>query len=166
MLNEDFRALAGTKGALGHDTMIRFTLAGVTRTADNAWFQDEGDREYMAALGWDQERYLNIYTNQAYLSVGYACLPHDCAGTVRDGIVLFHETVGGRDQAGEYPYDQGRNAVTMVGHYLGLLKPSAHLAATAMKPETCWRTPIRSWAPTKGANHPIHAGWRTPSTTT
>ncbi len=119
VLNEDFRAISGTMGEQGFDTMIQFELAGVTRTENDTWFNDQDEYGYKSALGWDQDRYLNIYSNSASGYLGYAYLPQQYAGHVLDGVVLLYAAVGGRDN-GFDPYDQGRTAVHEIGHYLGL----------------------------------------------
>jgi hypothetical protein len=120
VLNQDFRALPGTMGSLGNDTMIQFELAGITRTANDNWYADNDESGYKNTLGWDRQIYLNIYTNTASGYLGYSYLPQEYAGEWRDGVVLNQETVGGRDQSGEAPFEQGRTAVHEVGHYLGL----------------------------------------------
>src|SRR5262245_43617024 len=73
VLNEDYRAQAGTAGAGGIDTMVEFFLAttdpvgnpttGITRHTNNTWFADGGS--YWTSIAWDTSRYLNIYTNNA-----------------------------------------------------------------------------------------------------
>jgi hypothetical protein len=49
VLNEDFGAFGG--GAGGTDTSIQFVLAGITRTANNTWYNDGGT--YYNSLAWD-----------------------------------------------------------------------------------------------------------------
>ena len=121
VLNEDFRALTGTLGEDGFDTMIQFELVDITRTANSDWFDDEGEElQFKLALGWDVTRYMNVYVNSASGYLGYSSIPQRDAGTAIDGIVLFHEVVGGRG-VGSFPYDQGRTLVHEAGHYLGLL---------------------------------------------
>lgn len=119
ILNEDFGALAGTPGAPGFDTHIRFELVEITRTSNSHWFKDRRENEYKAALGWDQNRYLNIYTNNAGGYLGYAYLPDGSAGATHDGVVLLYSAVG-RNSPGGGIYNQGRTATHEVGHYLGL----------------------------------------------
>ncbi len=119
VLNEDYGALAGTKGSSGFNTKIQFQLAGITRTVNDDWHDDKNELTYKAALGWDQNRYMNIYVNSADGYLGYAYYPQDAAGTVRDGIVLLYGTVGGRDN-GYGQYNQGRTLVHEAGHYFGL----------------------------------------------
>ena len=122
VLNEDFQALAGTLGAGGTNSKIKFVLAGITRTTNDEWFTDsDADAEaYKKALGKDQNKYLNVYTNDAQGNLGYAYFPFDgVAGTTRDGVVALSGSIGGRNN-GFNSYDQGRTLVHEVGHYLGL----------------------------------------------
>ncbi len=120
VLNEDYRAISGTLGEKGFDTMIRFKKAGITRTVNDKWFEDQNEYEYKSELGWDQEKYLNIYVNSASGYLGYSYLPQEDAGDIYDGVVLLYDAIGGRD-FGYSPYDQGRTLVHEIGHYLGLL---------------------------------------------
>jgi len=119
IMNEDYRAMNGTMGSDGYDVKIQFELAGITRTANDSWFNDSGERKYKRALGWDQNTYLNVYTNTASGYLGYAYFPDGSAGSVVDGVVLNYEACGGRNE-GSAPYNQGRTLVHEVGHYLGL----------------------------------------------
>lgn len=133
ILNEDFRALPGTLGANGFDTMIEFYLAtddpqgnptiGITRTVNSNWYQDRG--RYYDELAWDTTRYLNIYTNNASNFLGYVPdLPAAgrIVGTKRDRVVINWRTVG-RDPVYGPPFDLGRTLTHEVGHYLGLFHP-------------------------------------------
>lgn len=128
ILNEDFRALAGTNGANGNDTLIQFVLAdedpggspsnGITRTANDTWFGDIDEDGFKSALNWNPATYLNIYTNNTgYL--GYATFPLGSAGQYWDGVVITYTAFGRNSPLP--PYDQGRTATHEVGHYLGLL---------------------------------------------
>ncbi len=123
VLDEDFRALAGTPGAAGVDSRIEFVLAGVTRDCDATWYQDDGD--YWTTLAWDPTRYLNLYTNTAGGSRGYVpYLPADPEGPIGQPAdrVVINELAFGRD--GPFPpHDQGRTATHEIGHYLGLFHP-------------------------------------------
>lgn len=124
VLNEDFRALTETEGALGFDVKIQFRLAGITRVQSDAWFTDSDADEdsYKSTLAKDPTKYLNIYTNDARGYLGYATLPQNAAGNTLDGIVLRHSVVSGRDGlTSASPYNRGRTAVHEVGHYLGLV---------------------------------------------
>jgi len=120
VLNQDFRAISGTMGEDGNDTKIQFELAGITRTANNTWFNDFGEYQFKNTLGWDQDRYFNVYTNSAGGYLGYSYLPQDMPSKVYDGVVVLYETVGDRGD-GPSPYDLGRTLVHETGHYLGLL---------------------------------------------
>ena len=120
VLNEDFRAISGSLGANGFDTKIQFQLAGITRTANNNWFNDQNEFTFKNTLGWSQDKYLNVYTNSAGGYLGYAYLPQELPNKVYDGVVLLYEAIGGRGD-GPAPYNQGRTLVHEVGHYLGLL---------------------------------------------
>jgi hypothetical protein len=120
VLNEDYRAIAGSMGANGYDTKIQFQLSNITRTQNDSWFNDNDERGYKQALGYDSSKYLNIYVNSASGYLGYSYLPQDNAGGTLDGVVVLYEAVGGRDN-GFSNYDQGRTLVHEVGHYLGLL---------------------------------------------
>ena len=120
VLNEDYRALSGTMGSQGNDTRIRFTLAGITRTMNDVWFND-GDRTvYKAYLNQDPAKYANVYTNTAGGDLGYATFPQFAAGSSSDGIVVQYTTVGGRNNGNGILYNQGRTLVHEMGHYLGL----------------------------------------------
>jgi len=129
ILNEDFQALAGTNGENGTDARIEFRLAtvdplgnpttGITRSANNTWFNDGGS--YWNTLAWDPDRYLNIYTNTAGGALGYVPdLPQGgLVGLLSDRVVALWSSVG-RDAPIGPPYDQGRTVTHEVGHYLGL----------------------------------------------
>jgi len=119
VLNEDYRAMAGTMGSNGYDVKIQFELAGITRTQNDSWFNDRGEKRYKQALGWDQNIYMNVYTNTASGYLGYAYFPQTSAGSLYDGVVLNYDACGGRNE-GSAPYDQGRTLTHEVGHYLGL----------------------------------------------
>lgn len=117
VMNEDY---AGIAGATGANTTIQFTLAGVTRTQNNTWFTTSDESLYKSALAVDTSRYLNVYTKDLSNGLlGYAYLPSGAAGTIIDGIVMLHDTIGGRNN-GYSVFDQGRTLVHEVGHYLGL----------------------------------------------
>lgn len=129
ILNEDYRALAGTPGAPGVDTKIRFKLAtltptgapttGITRTVNNSYYNDMGG--YWNALAWDPNRYLNVYTNTASGALGYVPFfpQQGGVGTAEDRVVVLWSCVGRNAPIGP-PYNQGRSLTHEVGHYLGL----------------------------------------------
>ena len=129
ILNEDMNAILGTNGEEGTEARIEFYLAdtdpdgnptnGVTYTNNTTWYNDSGT--YYESLGWDTERYLNIYTNTAGGFLGYvAGFPADgTAGQPEDRVVVLWEAYG-RDGVYGPPFDQGRTLTHEVGHYLGL----------------------------------------------
>lgn len=131
VLNEDFLALAGTLGAPGTNTTVRFVLAstdpegnptsGINYHTNDAWFTDpgSGSNDMKQALAWDTKHYFNIYTNDAGGALGYATFPQQSAGTINDGVVLLWTSVGRNSPQGGI-YDLGRTATHEVGHYLGL----------------------------------------------
>ncbi|NIM82078.1 MAG: hypothetical protein GTO20_25090 [Candidatus Aminicenantes bacterium] len=120
VLNQDFAATMGSLGEKGYNTKIQFELVQITRTANDQWHNDQNEVQYKHALGWDQQRYLNVYVNTASGYLGYSYLPQEDSGDVYDGVVMNYEAVGGRD-SGNAPFDQGRTLVHEIGHYLGLL---------------------------------------------
>jgi hypothetical protein len=120
VLNQDFGAVMGSPGEKGYNTKIQFELVRITRTANDQWHNDQNEVQFKHALGWDQQRYLNVYVNTAGGYLGYAYLPQEDSGDVYDGVVMNYEAVGGRDSGGA-PFDQGRTLVHETGHYIGLL---------------------------------------------
>ncbi len=132
VLNEDFRALAGTSGAGGVDSRIEFFLAttdpsgqptnGIRRYTNNTWFADAGS--YWNSIAWNTNRYLNIYTNNAGGGgvLGYVpAIPQagGLVGTAADRVVILYSAFG-RPGLGGSPYNLGRTCTHEVGHYLGL----------------------------------------------
>ncbi len=147
VLNEDFRALSGTPGAPGNDTKIQFVLAstdpsgnattGINRVTSNAYFTDPGPgvfNDMKQALNWDTTDYLNIYTNDSAGFLGYATFPATDAGTIQDGVVLLHSSVGRNSPGGIY--NQGRTGTHEVGHYLGLFHVFQGGCGSASSPYT------------------------------
>lgn len=129
VLNEDFRAIAGSLGANGTDVRIEFFLAtedpdgdpttGITRHENVRWYNDQ--QAYWNVIGWDTTRYLNIYTNTAGGSLGYAFVPSGggVVGHPQEGVRLYWPTVGNPAPYGP-PYDLARTGTHEVGHWLGL----------------------------------------------
>lgn len=119
VLNEDFQAQNGSLGANGTDVNVSFTLAGVTRSKSNSWYNDSG--AYYNSLAWDTTRYLNIYTNTASGNLGYAYVPSGggVVGNTWDRVVIYWRAFGRNAPYGP-PYNLGRTVTHEVGHYLGL----------------------------------------------
>lgn len=124
VLNDDF---GGTvfNGNSGFDTTIQFQLVAVDYIESDDWYTDAGAgglSEFQASLAVNPKRYINVYTNDAGGDgvLGYATLPPGSAGSDGDGVVMLHNTIGGRNN-GFGNYNQGRTLVHEIGHYLGLL---------------------------------------------
>ena len=129
ILNEDFRALAGSNGGNGTDGGIQFYLArvdpngnptnGITVSTNNSWYNDGGG--YWNALAWDTNRYLNIYTNSASGALGYVPdLPQGgIVGSNSDRVVVLWSSFGLNSPIGP-PFNKGRTTTHEVGHYFGL----------------------------------------------
>ena len=125
VLNEDF---GGTSfnGDSGYNTTIQFELVAADYVENDEWYAVTYENtEFKSALAQSPDRYLNIYTKDAQTAngqslLGYATLPQGSAGTSTDGVVMKHETIGGRNN-GYGAYNHGRTLAHEVGHYLGLL---------------------------------------------
>ena len=124
VLNEDF---GGTSfnGASGYNTTIQFELVAVDYVENDEWYDATADNtEFKSALAQSPDRYLNVYTQNPTANgqslLGYATLPPGTAGTSTDGVVMKHESIGGRNN-GYGNYNHGRTLAHEVGHYLGLL---------------------------------------------
>jgi len=129
ILNEDFKAIAGSNGANGFNSGIEFYLAtedpngnptnGITRSANTTWYNDGGS--YWNSLNWDPDRYLNIYTNQASGALGYVPFIPQTGnpGANNDRVVVLWSSFGLNAPIGP-PYNKGRTTTHEVGHYLGL----------------------------------------------
>lgn len=133
-LNEDYRAIAGSKGDAGYDCGIEFYLAdedpqgnsstGITFTQNDRWFEDATDEvraEYGKALGWNPKKYLNIFTTEGVEYLGYVVNMPWMGGANPDeeGVVLAYFAVGDSEAYGE-TYS-GQTATHEIGHYLGLM---------------------------------------------
>ena len=129
ILNEDFKAIAGTNGGNGTNCEIEFYLAtvdpdgnetnGITYSNNTNWYNDQG--AYYDQLAWDPDNYMNIYTNTASGALGYVpWLPMEGSpGSNADRVVVLWESYGDNAPIGS-PYNKGRTLTHEVGHYLGL----------------------------------------------
>ena len=120
LLNDDYRPLAG---APGNDTGISFKLAtvdpqgqpttGIERVTNSAWFQDLPG--YAAALSWDTERYLNVFTLEPFGgAIGYIeDIPQSgIVGTPEDAVRMLWSAIGSTDLNQVLAHE--------IGHWLGL----------------------------------------------
>lgn len=120
VLNETF---GGGLTGPAYDTGFRFRLAGVTRTTNDAWFDQKTFADEVAmksALKAGGSDDLNIYSTSADVYLGWAYYPSITASQqygVLDGVVLDYGTLPG---GGIANYNLGYTATHEVGHYLGL----------------------------------------------
>jgi Pregnancy-associated plasma protein-A len=119
-LNLDF---AGFRG--GAKSGFSFTLAGVTRTSNAAWYNaraggnDERDMKKTLHRGGFET--LNVYTNLAGGFLGYAYLPGlPDSHLWQDGIVLNWESMPGASPTFAGRYDLGFTLVHEAGHWFNL----------------------------------------------
>lgn len=119
ILNDDFGALSNgnIQFHLATEDPTGNATSGITRHRNNSWYNDSGD--YASSIGWDTNRYLNIYTNTAGGNLGYAYLPNGggVVGSSFDGVRILWRAFGYTNYA---PYGLGRTTTHEVGHYLGL----------------------------------------------
>ena len=98
-----------------------FTLAGVTRTTNAAWYSMSGGAESQAkaALREGGAGTLNLYVAGIGNGLlGWATFPANYASSPSmDGVVMLNASLPGGSAA---PYDLGLTAVHEVGHWLGL----------------------------------------------
>ncbi|HEX5936421.1 MAG TPA: zinc metalloprotease [Actinomycetota bacterium] len=117
VLNDSYSSATG-----GDDAGFSFTLAGVTRTTNQKWFNltsNAKDREIKAALKVGGPETLNIYTAKLGQNLlGYAYLAQDAEDVgVLDGVVVHFQTLPG----GNFTiYSEGDTATHEVGHWLDL----------------------------------------------
>jgi hypothetical protein len=121
VLNDAFSGL--NKGALAA-TSFQFVLAGVDRTANDAWFDalapgTTQERDMKAALRQGGADALNIYTADLVGGLlGWATFPSSYQGQpTADGIVVLYASVPGGDAA---PYNLGDTVTLEAGHWVGL----------------------------------------------
>ena len=116
----------------GATTAFRFKLAGVDRTANDAWFQagpgSLAERDMKTALRRGGAGDLNFYTNNAGGNLlGWATFPFWYqADPAMDGVVCLYASLPGGDFIFELSdgtiinYSQGDTGTHEVGHWLGL----------------------------------------------
>jgi hypothetical protein len=111
----------------GSRTGFGFTLAGVTRTDNAAWFYagpggtDEHSMKHALHQGGDNA--LNLYSTTAGPYLGWAYLPDIVTKPGQaylDGIVIDWESMPGTSTTYADRYDEGKTATHEAGHWLNL----------------------------------------------
>jgi hypothetical protein len=122
VLNNTF---AGGEG--GDNTGFSFTLAGVTRTDNAAWFYANpgGTNEHSMkhALHTGGPGDLNLYSTTAGAYLGWAYLPEIVTKPGQaylDGVVIDWESFLGTSTTYAGKFDQGETSTHEVGHWLNL----------------------------------------------
>lgn len=122
VLNDSFSGLTG-----GAPTPFQFILAGIDRTANNAWFNmspgSGSERRAKSALRRGSADDLNIYTaNPGGGLLGWASFPWNAWKKLsQDGVVVhFRSLPGGLPDVEFDAYNEGDTATHEVGHWLGL----------------------------------------------
>jgi Pregnancy-associated plasma protein-A len=113
-------AYGGVTG--GANTIYRFTLVSVDRTANNTWYTCTGgtcEQQMKSALHQGGAADLNFYTNgMGGGLLGWATFPWQYASApLMDGVVCLHSSLPGGSTAN---YNQGDTATHEVGHWVGL----------------------------------------------
>ena len=120
VMNLAFAAFYG-----GAKSGFSFTLAGVTRTDNAAWYNARAggneEREMKKTLHRGGFETLNVYTNLAGGFLGYAYLPGlPDSHLWQDGIVLNWESMPDASPTFEGRYDLGFTLVHEAGHWFNL----------------------------------------------
>ena len=120
--NNDFNSVPAEFAALGADSQVSFSLAGITRksTTKTSWGTNDAMKSSSQG-GVDvvtPETHLNIWVcNIGGGILGYAQFPGGNAST--DGVVIGPQYFGTTGYLSA-PFDKGRTATHEVGHYLNL----------------------------------------------
>jgi pregnancy-associated plasma protein-A len=120
VLNATFGGFEG-----GFATGFRFTLAGVTRTVNAAWYYasfGKDERAMKSALHQGGSNALNMYLTTAGPYLGWAYYPNQVnkGSAYLDGIVIDWESMLGTSTTYAGAYDQGETATHETGHWLNL----------------------------------------------
>ena len=127
IIRDQIRVLNSTFGGFegGFATGFDFTLAGITRTVNAAWFNagpGNDERAMKRALHQGGDNALNMYLTTAGPYLGWAYLPDivNHGNAYLDGIVINWETLPGASTTWQGRYDQGETATHEAGHWLNL----------------------------------------------
>lgn len=123
VLNMSFGGMYSGYGVRGFNTGFSFRLAGVTRTANDAWFEQATFADEFAmksALKRGDSTDVNIYSTSGGGYLGWAYYPSITASQqygVLDGTVVHYGSLPGGYITN---YNMGFTATHEVGHWLGL----------------------------------------------
>lgn len=126
VLNAAYAGADPTAAPTSANTPFRFTLIGVDRTTNAAWFNSGIDsaeeREMKTALHVGGANTLNFYVNNAGgVYLGWATFPFWYADDpTQDGVVVLYSSLPGGDCCEPRVYNQGDTGTHEVGHWLGL----------------------------------------------
>src|SRR5262245_7110143 len=119
VLNDGFD---GSEG--GTDTGFSFSLAGITRTNNAAWFALSGSSEatMKQALKQGGDNALNVYSTSGGGVLGWAYFPSitESSQAYLDGVVLNWETVPGASDTYAGQFDLGKTLTHEAGHWVNL----------------------------------------------
>ena len=119
VLNDGFD---GSEG--GTDTGFSFTLTGITRTNNAAWFATTGSAEAQMkqALKQGGDNAMNVYSTSGGGALGWAYLPSitESSQSYLDGVVLNWETVPGASDTWAGRFDLGKTLTHEAGHWVNL----------------------------------------------
>lgn len=102
-------------------TGFKFSLAGITRTTNSAWFNDNDAGGMRAALHRGDYKTLNIYyLNLAGDVLGACELPTKPTASViqNDGCVIYYGSTPGGSAKN---YNLGHTTTHEAGHWLGMI---------------------------------------------
>lgn len=127
-INDQMQVLNMTFGGFegGVATGFKFSLAGVTRTANTEWYlagpTTSGERAMKKALRQGGDNALNLYLTTAGPYLGWAYFPNilDNANRYLDGIVVDWESMPGTSTRYADRYDLGKTVTHEAGHWLNL----------------------------------------------
>lgn len=126
VLNAAYAGADPAAVASSANTPFRFTMAGVDRVTNEAWFNSgigsEEEREMKTALHVDGANVLNFYVNNAGgVYLGWATFPFWYAGDpTQDGVVVLYDSLPGGGCCAPRAYNEGDTGSHEVGHWLGL----------------------------------------------
>ena len=122
-MNEHYAGLdtPSYRGAAA-DMSFRFVNAGVTRHANDSWYNaglgSAAEAEMKNALRQGTADDLNFYTTGGGGYLGWATFPNEYATRPKmDGVICYWATLPGSNYA---PYNEGDTGTHEVGHWLGL----------------------------------------------